>query len=320
MLEQIRVPFGAERHQHEILVAPLKKEHVRNDALPRYGKPSPSSITNHFNGSAGYNAKSVIAGLEKKRSDLFSLALKAVARAQADRERCNEAENRLERETNQRLVAEERLRVLERDRLRQLQSMKIEGAKTLKAMLAHGEVRARLIEAEGRIKEAENDAKSLSLALARADQKRAQAEATARAAEEKANKIEALFLGDGAAAQQAAERNLVFGFLVYENKKQEMLGNGGAVRKNEGKRSLKADFLRNFRKTKSAKPSLMPEPAPLAESKFTTSRLPRSVNNLNTNRLKGRKAFGINPKFIVVGTVITLVLVGVCWLLSATFL
>jgi len=229
------------------LVAPLRKEPIRTDASPKYGKASATSVTNRFNRSAGYNLQNVITGLEKRRAEIVALALEAVARAQEAMERCDRAENRLEQETNQRMVAEQRLRKLEEDHWRQIQAVKTEGAKTLKAMLAHGEAEARLKDAEGRIKAAENDAKSLSLALARADHKRAEAEATARAAKEKAHKIESLVLGPEAVAKDATKRDLLFGFLIFENKRHEMSGTEQALRKVEKRSSQPKADHKNFR-------------------------------------------------------------------------
>jgi hypothetical protein len=243
-----------------------------------------------------------------------------VARAQEARERCDQAENRLEKETNQRLMAERRLRELEKDRLRQLQAVKVEGAKTLKVMLAHGEMKAKLKKAEGRIKEVENDARSLTLALARADQKRAEAEATARAAEEKAQKIEALFLGEEVAAHEAAERNLVFGFLVYENRRHELLGMERAYRSAEKRRRQQADDLKNFRLKQNAKLSSMSEQSPLAESEFTSFDSPIPLDDHHRRRATGQAELKVNPKFIVYGLAITLILVVVGWALRAAFL
>src|SRR5262245_41270114 len=102
MLEQTRSPFGAERLQSQILVAPLKKDPYqtgslpsrtaalpsrtgalssRTSALPKYGKAPDPSVTNLFNSPAGYNIRRVITELEKRRAVLYALALEAVAKA-----------------------------------------------------------------------------------------------------------------------------------------------------------------------------------------------------------------------------------------------
>jgi hypothetical protein len=264
MLERTRVPYGGDRLQRDILVVPLKKEPIRTAAVPKYGKGSAASVTNLIHRSSGYNPKGVIAMLEKRRAELFALALEAVARAQEAREKCVRAENKLEQETNQRLVAEQRLREIEEVRLRQLQAM---------------------------IKVAENDARSLTLALARADQKRAEAEATARAAKEKAHQIESFYLGAKTAGHHSTERDLKFGLLIFENKRHEMSGMECAL----------------------------PKQAPFAEDKFTSLNLPKSVGEL-TDRVTKLKELRIRPKFIVYSTVIMSLLVGVYWLLSGAFL
>ncbi|MGH9852095.1 MAG: hypothetical protein ACREBD_19840 [Blastocatellia bacterium] len=188
-------------------------------ALPKSGKATDPSAPDLLNTSAGHNIKRVIAELEKRRAELFSLARAAEAIAQTAEEKREQAEHRLKQETNQRLVAEQRLRELEEYRLRQLQAVKNEGVKTIKTALAHAG--ARLKEANGRIKAAENYAKSLALALAEANRKRAKAEAIARAAEEKAHRIKAFFPGSEAAAHEATERYLLFGFLIFANRRAE---------------------------------------------------------------------------------------------------
>jgi hypothetical protein len=160
-------------------------------ALPKPGKATDSSAPDLLNTSAGYNIKGSIAEPEKRRVELFALARAAEARAQAAEEKREQAEHRLKQETNQRLVAEKRLRELEEHRLRQLQA----------------------------VKAAENYAKSLALALGEANRKKAKAEAIARAAEEKAHRIKAFFPGADAAAHEATERDLLFGFLIFANRK-----------------------------------------------------------------------------------------------------
>ncbi len=227
MRERNCVPFGRGRLQSETLVVPLKIETVRSDALQKYEKATDSLLGNPFNTSAGHNIKSVIAELDKRWSEQITLSLEVVAKAQEAlakareaEERREQAENRLEQETNQRLVAERRLKEFEEDRQRLLQAVEIEKVITLKAALAHREVTARLKEAEGQINEAENEARAVTIALADADRKIAEAAATARAAEEEAHEIKALFLGEDAADRKDTERRLAFGFLIFSNKRR----------------------------------------------------------------------------------------------------
>ncbi len=81
------------------------------------------------------------------------------------------------------------------------------------------EVRAQA--AEEKREAAENYARSLARALAEANRKRAKAEAIARAAEEKAQRMKAFFLEAEGAAREATKRQLLFGFLVFENRSAE---------------------------------------------------------------------------------------------------
>ncbi len=159
----------------------------------KYGEATDSSLTGQSNKPAGYNIKSVTAELEKRRAELFALARAAEARAREAEEKCEQAETRLEQEMNQRLLADQRLMELEEDRLRQQQAVEIEGMKALKVALAHEEMEARLIEAEDRVKEAENKVEALTLALTEADQKRAEAESLTQVAKDDAREIELFF-------------------------------------------------------------------------------------------------------------------------------
>jgi hypothetical protein len=151
MLERTFTPLGSGRLQREILVVPPQKEPVQNGSLPqRYEQevnPSVSGLLNPINPSAGHKIKRVIAELEKRRAELFTMALEATARAQE------------------------------------------------------------------------------------AEQKRAEAEAIARAAMEKVHKIEKLFMGAGADAYEDAERRLVFGLLVFSNDKDKARARKAAKRK-----------------------------------------------------------------------------------------
>jgi len=112
-----------------------------------------------------------------------------------------------------------------------------------------------------------------------ADQKRAEAEAIARAAMEKANKFESLFLGAEPDVRDDAQRQLVFGFLVFSNGKAEV----GDVETTKG---LGADGA------------------------YSAARRPRGFFQLEMlgEDLKTKL------KFMGYGLLIALLLMGVCWL------
>ncbi len=166
-----------------------------SDASQTYGEAVDTSLTGLPNTHAGYNIKSVTAELEKRRAELIGLARAAEARARESEKRLEQAEARLREETNQRLLVEQRLRDSEDERLRQQQTVELEAEKTLKATVAHSELEAELKEAEGRIKEAESKAEDLTLALAEADRKWAEAEAIAQVARDDAREIDSLYVG-----------------------------------------------------------------------------------------------------------------------------
>ena len=124
---------------------------LSSDASPNYGEAPDSSLSNLPNTPVANKIKSVTAELEKRRAELLALARAAETKAHVAEEKCEQAETRLEQETKQRQMAENRLRELEDERLRQRQEIELEGAKSLKAMLEHGELEARLNEAERRV-------------------------------------------------------------------------------------------------------------------------------------------------------------------------
>ena len=64
-----------------------------------------------------------------------------------------------------------------------------------------------------------------------AEQRRAEAEAIARAAMEKVHKIETLFKGAGEDAYESPERRLVFGLLVFSNEKDKKRARKASKRK-----------------------------------------------------------------------------------------
>ena len=98
MLERTYIPLGSGRLQREILVVPPNKEPVQTGPLPqRYEQEvdsqiSVSGLLNPINPSAGQKIKRVIAELEKRRAELFTMALEATARAQEAEQRRAEAE------------------------------------------------------------------------------------------------------------------------------------------------------------------------------------------------------------------------------------
>jgi hypothetical protein len=207
MLERTYIPLGSGRLQREILVVPPNKEPVQTGALPqRYeqevtSQVSVSALLNPINPAAGQKIKRVIAELEKRRAELFTMALEATARAQE------------------------------------------------------------------------------------AEQKRAEAEAIARAAMEKVHKIEKLFAGASAEAVDDPERRLVFGLLVFSNDKEKK-----AARK-AGKRKVTATAPLNARR----------QPA-LLEYEVRGSGL------------------GTKLKFAFYGLAVALLLLGAGWLLMETYL
>jgi hypothetical protein len=93
MLERTYIPHGSGRLQREILVVPPKKESSQNGAASRQYEqevinPQAGSVAGMLNPSAGQKIKRVIAELEKRRAELFTIALEATARAkEADQKR-----------------------------------------------------------------------------------------------------------------------------------------------------------------------------------------------------------------------------------------
>ena len=97
MLERTYIPLGSGRlQQREILVVPPKKESIQSGVLPQqYEREvinpptmATGSVSGLLNPPAGQKIKRVIAELEKRRAELFTMALEATARAQeADKKR-----------------------------------------------------------------------------------------------------------------------------------------------------------------------------------------------------------------------------------------
>jgi hypothetical protein len=96
MLERTYIPLGSGRLQREILVVPPKKEPVQSGPLPQRNEqeaPTPvAGLLNPLNPSASQKIKRVIAELEKRRAELFTMALEATARAQEAEQKRAEAE------------------------------------------------------------------------------------------------------------------------------------------------------------------------------------------------------------------------------------
>jgi hypothetical protein len=96
MLERTIIPLGSGRLQREILVVPPKKEQVQTGTLPQQYEqevtPPISGLLSPLNPSAGQKIKRVIAELEKRRAELFTMALEATARAQEAEQKRAEAE------------------------------------------------------------------------------------------------------------------------------------------------------------------------------------------------------------------------------------
>jgi hypothetical protein len=96
MLERTIIPLGSGRLQREILVVPPKKEQVQSGPLPQQyeqeATPQISGLLSPLNPSAGQKIKRVIAELEKRRAELFTMALEATARAQEAEQKRAEAE------------------------------------------------------------------------------------------------------------------------------------------------------------------------------------------------------------------------------------
>jgi hypothetical protein len=97
MLERTIIPLGSGRLQREILVVPPTKETARSSPLSQQqyeqeATPSVTGLLAPLSPPAGQKIKLVIAELEKRRAELFTMALEATARAQEADQRRAEAE------------------------------------------------------------------------------------------------------------------------------------------------------------------------------------------------------------------------------------
>ena len=322
----------------------------------------------------------------------------AEAAARTAEERRQQTELRLtqelSQEIDQRALVEHRLQELEEKSREQQRDKQTKELELYEALLSREEVEARLKEAEGRL----IDAGNATITLTEENQKRAEAEAAARAAEEKARKIEALLMEAEAVAHEATERNnAAEARLQYEIKQRALaeqklkefedelstyleldwsksepeskiepeiapanVARDGFVTNEhtsellsqieiERKARLEADEarsaielriwemerelsdaeerhrqqeyeLRELLRRQEAKQTAMPEWANVAESKFSSPHLAKSVDETNTYSLKKQKGFGYELKFIVYGIVITALLAMAGWLITELFL
>jgi len=96
MLEQTSIPLGSGRLQREILVVPPQKEPGQSRPLSQQyeqeANTSVSGLLSPLAPPAGQKIKRVIAELEKRRAELFTMALEATARAQEAEQKRAEAE------------------------------------------------------------------------------------------------------------------------------------------------------------------------------------------------------------------------------------
>src|SRR5215470_13902091 len=94
MLERTYIPLGSGRLQREILVVPPKKESVQSGVLPQQYEQEALNppVAGLLNPPAGQKIKRVIAELEKRWVELFTIVLEATARAQEADQKRAEAE------------------------------------------------------------------------------------------------------------------------------------------------------------------------------------------------------------------------------------
>ena len=126
----------------------------------------------------------------------------AEASSQAAEERRQQTEIRLTQELDQRSFLEQLLKELEEKSREQQRERETKELELYDALLSRDELEARLQEAEGRL----SDAAAATTSLNESNQKRTEAEAAARALEEKARKFESLLVEAEAVAQEATER------------------------------------------------------------------------------------------------------------------
>jgi hypothetical protein len=171
----------------------LSFEHSRRNSGAVTNRDRSENSTAQPSKPIAYNLNDGTSEVERRRVELTDMARAAEARAKEAEEKCEQAEGRLEQELKERMLAEQRLRELEENRLRKTQSaISIGAPQPRTAAWAQPGTEARLNEADARAKEigarakeAETEIQSLRTKLIDAEQKRAKAEALARAAEDK---------------------------------------------------------------------------------------------------------------------------------------
>ncbi|MBO0860548.1 MAG: hypothetical protein J2P21_19125 [Chloracidobacterium sp.] len=94
MLERTYIPLGSGRLQREILVVPPKKDTIPSGSTTKQYEQEGNNppVAGLLNPPAGQKVKRVIAELEKRRAELFTIALEATARAQEADQKRAEAE------------------------------------------------------------------------------------------------------------------------------------------------------------------------------------------------------------------------------------
>src|SRR5262249_55306664 len=328
MLKQtcMPMPLRVERLQREILVAPVKKEptQVLHLKAKRISDPLPQRGTASRNGAAEYLWLSSSSDPSPKYGKTTNSSVTDLVKTPA-------GYNTNGKTTNSSVT----------------DLVKTPAGYNISSAIAELEKRrARLFAlahaAEARAQEAEEKCERAENRLEQETNQRLVAEATARVAEEKAHQIESLVLGADARDHNAAERNLVFGFLVYSNK-----GAKADARKAKSQRParIEAKSQRPARiEAKSQRPARVEaksqRPARIEarrkvpretwdasaaieltlwkEGEFTSSNLLKSVGDDRACCVTEQKGLGIKHKFIIYGAVITL-LVGAYWLLIPAF-
>ncbi|MCI0390950.1 MAG: hypothetical protein MOB07_19570 [Acidobacteria bacterium] len=155
--------------------------------------------------------KDEAAALAMAKAETATIALNEANQKRAEAEASSEAaeaklqqtEVRLTQELDQRTFLEQLLRELEEKSREQQRARETKELELYDALLSREELEARLKEAESRLM----DAGTAKIALTEELQKRAEAEAAARAVEEKARNIEALLIEAEAVAHEATERH-----------------------------------------------------------------------------------------------------------------
>ncbi len=166
--------------------------------------------------------------------------------------------------------------------------------------------------AEARAQRAEEKREFAETRLEQETSHRLVAEATARAAEEKSHKIEALVLGAKAGDREATERNLLFGLLVFSNRRAEAIVPGTAL---QPPAQVEAEGMTQdkFEEARAAIELTM-----WKEGEFTSSNLLKSVDDDHSGPITGRQGMLIKLKFIASCTLIFLLVVAY-WMLIAAF-